>query len=93
MIIEFGDTEEHGPLLLMWSAVTQLHSEMVASGNAANAGQLLARKLGSRALQLHSFEYLSSQLRVEPFNGKTVMFVISTSLKLLLHFGTMYSKY
>jgi hypothetical protein len=72
VIIELGDIPEHGPLLLMWAAVCQLHSESVVAGNAATSGQMLARKLGSRALQLRVFEYLTSQLSAEPFNGKTV---------------------
>lgn len=71
-MIEFGEAEEHGPLLLMWSAVAQLHSDLVAVGNTVKAGQMLAQKLGNRALQLRAFEYLSSQLRLEPFCGKTV---------------------
>ena len=72
IIIELGDTAEHGPLLLAWAAVVQLHSEAIANGSAANSGQILARKLGKRAVQLNTLEYLSSMLSVEPFNGKTV---------------------
>jgi len=63
-----GDSEEHGPLLLMWAAVCQLNSDVTADGTFA----MLARKFGQRSVQLHAFHYLSSQLSTEPFTGKTV---------------------
>lgn len=62
--MSFGDSVEHGPLLLMWAVVRQL------CGNRAEAQ--LARKLGNRAIQLKVFEYLNAQLATEPFSGQMV---------------------
>lgn len=60
-----GDAVEHGPLLLMWSVVSQI-SDRGGDG-------LVIRKLGNRAVQLKVFEYLNAKLSTEPFSGRMII--------------------
>ena len=54
------DADVCGPLLLIWTVIRHLRAENIG-------------KMGNRALQLQVFEYLHSQLSMEPFSGRTVL--------------------
>ena len=64
MISTLGDSPHHGPVLLAWATLKQ-----VLSGEES---ALAARKLGNKALNLRVFQYLTANLKAEPFNGNSV---------------------
>jgi hypothetical protein len=68
MIQTLGSEESHGPILLLWSAMHMFGGEVSDFG--------MARKYGNGAIQLHTFHYLYSLLKSEPFTDEnSVSFV------------------